>query len=571
MTLRKTLALLLACLMMVGLMAGCASETTPSTTTDTPATPSTTDTPATEAPAEEPADEIETVETPELADTTTETTSVAGYDLGGLTLPLADELTTITAFRSFSSQYLTDPNEKACYQVLEDRTNVHIDWSTYSETDQFYLYIVSQEYTDLLYMESLSLYTGGFDKGIEDEVLVAGNDYLQYMPNFSAYLKSNPDIDKQCKTDSGNYFFNNVQSGEQPAWVGPMMRTDWVADVGMELPVTFDDWYNILTAWKNDLGISNAMLLGSTGYSALGYGLTVGYNTIGDFYAENGTTVKYGIMDPGFKEYVEMMTKWYAEDLIHPDFVSVAWYSSSDYYVSNEMGAFDDQMYTFRGILPMMNPDEDDNLVAVPFPTKTAEEQGSLHFRRVNEICGTTPIFITVEAIENGVDELCARWIDYHYSEDGAFILNYGVEGETWELGEDGLPHFNEFFLNNPDGKMVSEMTDRYADGGYGSYYMWIREYDQYAEDVLSAYTTWGNSSTGDWVMPPVTMTAEEGEDYNEIFSNIQTYVNEMVARIITGAVSFDEWDSVVAEIEAMGIQECIDIKQAALDRYNAR
>ncbi len=556
MTLRKTLALLMACLMLVGLLAGCSGETTkPDTAPQKP----------------DSADEIDTADTPELADTSTETTSEAGYSLGGLTLPLCDDLTTLTAFRDFTSTYLTDPNEKGCYQVLEDRTNVHIDWSTYSETDQFYLYIVSQEYTDLLFLRSLDLYTGGFDKGIEDEVLIAGNDYLSIMPNFSRYLQSNEEIDKQCKTDSGNYFFNNVQSGEQPAWIGPMMRTDWVADVGMELPVTFDDWYNIMTAWKTDLGISNAMLLSQTGYSVLGYGLTSGFNTIGDFYAENGTTVKYGVMDDGFKEYLEMMTKWYSEDLIHPDFVSIAWHSAMDYYVSDELGAFDDQMYTFRGILPMMNPDEDDNLVAVPFPTKTAEEQGSLHFRRVNEICGTTPIFITSAAVENGVDELCAKWIDYHYSEDGAYILNYGVEGETWELGEDGLPHLNDFFLNNPDGKMVNEMTDRYADGGYGSYYMWIREYDQYSEDVLSAYTTWGDSATGDWVMPPITMTAEEGEDYNEIFSNVQTYVNEMVLRIITGASSLDDWDSVIAEIESMGIQECIDIKQAALDRYNNR
>lgn len=556
MTLRKLIALLLACLMLAGLMAGCSSESPAE-----PTTPGSADSEGTPAADEQP----------ELADTTTETTSEAGYDLGGLTLPLADELTTLTAFRSYTSTYLTNPNEKGCYQVLEDRTNVHIDWNTYSETDQFYLYIVSQEYTDLLYMESLSLYTGGFDKGIEDEVLVAGNDYLSIMPNFSRYLQSSEDIDKQCKTDSGNYFFNNVQSGEQPAWIGPMMRTDWVADVGMELPVTYDDWYNILTAWKNDLGISKAMLLSQTGYSTLGYGLTPGFDTIGDFYAENGTTVKYGILDSGFKEYVEMMAKWYAENLIHPDFISTAWYSASDYYVKDEMGAFDDQSYTFRSILPMMNPDEDDDLVAVPFPSKTAADQGSLHFRRVNEICGTTPIFITVEAVANGVDELCARWIDYHYSEDGAFVLNYGVEGETWELGEDGLPHFNEFFLNNPEGKMVTEMTDRYADGGYGSYYMWIREYDQYTEDILSAYTTWGDSSTGDWVMPPITMTAEEGEDYNEIFSNVQTYVNEMVLRIITGALPVSEWDNVVAEVEAMGIQECIDIKQAALDRYNAR
>lgn len=566
MTLRKTLALLMACLMLVSLLAGCSSETT-KPADSTPSTDSTTSSDSQGSST----DEIETVETPDLADTSVSTTSVAGYDLGGLTLPLCDDLTTITAFRNWTSSYVTNPGDVEAAKLFEERTNVHVDYQTYSENDQFYLYIASQEYTDLLYMSSLDIYTGGFDKGIEDEILIAGNDYLQYMPNFSRYLQSDSNIDKQCKTDTGNYFFNNVQSGNQPAWLGPMMRTDWIADVGMELPVTYDDWYNILTAWKNELGISNALLIGSNGYAATGYGLTVGFNTIGTFYAENGTTVKYGPLDEGFREYLEMMSKWYDEGLINKDFVSIAWYSSSNYYVSDELGAFDEQMYTFRGILPGMNPDEDDDLVAVPFPSKTAEEQGSLHFRRVNDICGTTPIFITIEAVENGVDELCARWIDYRYSQDGAYILNYGVEGTTWELGEDGLPHFTDFYLNNPDGKLVSEMSETWHEMGYGNYYMWIKEYDQNSAEVMSAYDTWGDSATGDWVMPPVTMTAEEGEDYMDTYSDIETYLNERILRIITGVDSIDTWDSVLAEIESMGIQDCIAIKQAALDRYLAR
>ena len=60
-------------------------------------------------------------------------------------------------------------------------------------------------------------------------------------------------------------------------------------------------------------------------------------------------------------------------------------------------------------------------------------------------------------------------------------------------------------------------------------------------------------------------------QDFGPALSAYPVSVNEMVARIITGAVSIDEWDSVVAEIESMGIEECIEVQQAALDRYNAR
>ena len=39
----------------------------------------------------------------------------------------------------------------------------------------------------------------------------------------------------------------------------------------------------------------------------------------------------------------------------------------------------------------------------------------------------------------------------------------------------------------------------------------------------------------------------------------------------ITGDAPMSEWDTFVAEIEAMDIQTALDAQQAALDRYNAR
>ena len=39
----------------------------------------------------------------------------------------------------------------------------------------------------------------------------------------------------------------------------------------------------------------------------------------------------------------------------------------------------------------------------------------------------------------------------------------------------------------------------------------------------------------------------------------------------VIGAVSFDQWDTYIAEMEAMGANEALAINQAALDRYNGR
>ena len=45
------------------------------------------------------------------------------------------------------------------------------------------------------------------------------------------------------------------------------------------------------------------------------------YGVINDFYQDNGT-VKFGAVEPGFKDYVATMNEWYSEGLIDSQFVS---------------------------------------------------------------------------------------------------------------------------------------------------------------------------------------------------------------------------------------------------------
>jgi len=70
-----------------------------------------------------------------------------------------------------------------------------------------------------------------------------------------------------------------------------------------------------------------------------------------------------------------------------------------------------------------------------------------------------------------------------------------------------------------------------------------------------------------------LTMTAEEGEEYQYYYGNIETYAQEMLMKFIVGAeeLNDDTWSTYVAKINEMGIETCIAMKQAALDRYNAR
>jgi hypothetical protein len=67
-------------------------------------------------------------------------------------------------------------------------------------------------------------------------------------------------------------------------------------------------------------------------------------------------------------------------------------------------------------------------------------------------------------------------------------------------------------------------------------------------------------------------MTTEETTAYNSIESDLSTYVDSSILEFITGAVDIDTgFDSYVENLYSMGLQNMIDLKQAAYDRAMER
>ena len=72
-------------------------------------------------------------------------------------------------------------------------------------------------------------------------------------------------------------------------------------------------------------------------------------------------------------------------------------------------------------------------------------------------------------------------------------------------------------------------------------------------------------------VLPQIELTDAEGLEYNSLYTDIQTMVQEKTAAYVMGTESLDTYDNFIASIKAMNIDRCIELKQAALDRYEAR
>jgi len=587
------LALLLAVVMMLGVFAGCASE--PTAPTETPVdTPASTDTPA-EAPADEPADAPAEAPADEPADEPTEapadepeaepeapaaevnnvTMNAYGYDfvvpqaaIDGVTLPLVSEPATISLFMQWTNNYVGFPMDMYVYQEMEKRTGVTVDYTCVSANEQFQIMYASQDYDDIIKAGATS-YVGGIDKAIEDEIYVDAADYAHLTPVFNAWQTIDPEYAKDCKTDSGAYYFNSVQSGREPAWCGASVRADWLEDCGLDIPVTFDDWHEMLTAFKDQKGATKALVLNPTGYEEMSYTLTAGYGIAPGWYHIDGE-IHFGIVEEGMREYVTMMNQWYSEGLVDTDFPGSqnAFVNGADYFSNGYTGAWDWAPCGMFDLWVMMNGGEG-KMIGVASPVKN--EGDEYHLRRNNGISGGVAFFITTAAVERGVDELAAKWMDYRYTLDCSYLLTFGEEGVDWTMGEDGIPHFTEAYYNHPDGKATYH--DMKMQDVQSSFYIWWREFDTQAESAMNAYATWQNSSDAAYVLPTygISLTAEESEEYSSPYNDIKTYVEENIPLFIRGDRSLDTWDAFVEDIYAFGLQDCIDIYQAALDRYNAR
>ena len=491
---------------------------------------------------------------------------------GNPELPLVDEPFTISIWSPIGTSALKMVNNLAdtyYYKELAKRTGVTVEFThpaVGEETQSFNLLIASGEYPDVIETGTVS-YPGGWDKGIEEGVLLRLNELIEKnAPNYLALLKSDAQIMKEATTDAGNMpaFFSISVDGAQPPWMGLIVRKDWLDDLGMDLPVTYDDWYTMLTAFKQEKQAIAPMMLYNTGFQALNI-FEGGYGFMETWYQVDGE-VMYGPLAEGYDDYLAMMAKWYAEGLIDPDFATKKdFFPSRDYTTTDKTGAFYDIYFNLSVLQSIAeNPNYEPKAVATPKLNANDE----LHVRQTNTVTGFVSWAITSGCKDP--DTVC-RWIDYGYSPEGEVLAAYGVEGETFEYGENGKAAFNEFIYANPDGLSLAEAYNYYAKHGGAVAYHWDREWAGQPVMNLECLDIWMTDDDGAYAMPPATLTADEGSEYSQIMGDIETYVSEMVIKFILGEEPIENFDAFVEQIKSMNIDRAIELKQASLDRFNER
>lgn len=470
-------------------------------------------------------------------------------------------------------------NEIGAYKEKERITGTKVEFQhppAGQGSDQFNLMFNSNNLPDVIeYTWTGSTLPKGPDAAIKEQRIIRLNELIdEHAPNLKKLLDDNPDYLKLITTDEGNiYTFPFIRGDEfLLVYQGVAIRQDWLDKLNLPMPVTLDDWEQTLTAFRdNDLNGNNQPdeipLLISRDFIDSTNAFIGAFGITHQFYQDNGE-VKYGPVEPEYKDFLTLMNKWYNEGLIDQDYVTTdgtlrdakmtgGQLGSVLTYVGSGIGRYNDLM---------AESSPDFQLVGAPYPVIEAGTPSLGQYEYPFIGIGAS---ITVSASN---PEEIVKWLDFNYSEEGHMLFNFGIEGESYTM-EGDYPRFTDNVMANPDGLPITQAMARYNLASFSGPFLHDKRYsEQYneREEQINAINTWLDADHSK-ILPPLQPSAEESSRYASIMNDVQTYRDEMFDKFVMGTEPLDNFDKFVDTIKNMGIEEAIQIQQAALDRFNAR
>ncbi|CAI6079481.1 extracellular solute-binding protein [Cohnella sp. JJ-181] len=476
-------------------------------------------------------------------------------------------------------------NEMAAYKEIEKKTGTKVEFQhppTGQEKDQFNIMLASGNLPDVVEYNFGS--TVGLSASQSPDALIKGNQLLrlnelieQYAPNLSEVLKEHPEFRKMITTDEGNIYVMPFLLGDELLSVvnGPIFRQDWLDKLNLKVPTTIPEWETVLTAFRDKDPNGNGkqdeipFFMNLVGDFDLNHLLIGAWGITTDFYNDNGQ-VKYGPIQPEYKEFLATLARWYKNGLIDKDYASITDAKLKDNKViSNQVGAFSGfaggGLGRYLTLVKETNPSF--SLVGAPYPK--LNEGGANPLGQYSLPFTGYGAAISAQAKN---PEQIVRWLDYKYGEEGHMLINFGIEGESYKM-ENGYPKFTDLIMNNPDKLPMSQAMAKYFQSGWnGPFVQDKRVIEQYytIPAQREAQKTWFQADHSKQ-MPSIALSADESSKTASIMNDVKTYRDEMFNKFVMGAEPIENFDKYVQTMKSMGIDEAIKVRQAALDRYLTR
>ncbi len=503
------------------------------------------------------------------------------------TLPLGDYDNTFLNVATYDNYYTAASYAEPLpvLEWVEERTGVQINWDCtpsgqYNDVMRVRL-SAGKDLPDIVQIPGGSNASKGevYSYALQGVLIPLDDLIREHAPNIAKLIwEENPELGKAFTAPDGHIYHiaQNYEGTNAVACRGLHIRTDWLKTLGLEIPKTIDDWYNVLVAFRdgdpNGNGIADEIPisafssdpLAEYGYLATAFGLVAPASKYID--VDGKVVCQYD--DPRFKEFLTFLNKLYTEGLMDPSYTIGGESKMNALCAKDVVGVtshYADVSELWSGTAALAgNPNSAGaEYHMIPCPVAADGTPVRMMGRSLTGHC----YGITKDCKD---PVLAIKWLDYVYANpEGRDVMLFGLEDLTYTVNEDGTKSWTEYVGNNPDGLNVAsalrsvgafpaQFSNRTVEFG-------ILLYSQRAADESDALSQ--------YLIPPfptIMGTEEELDQISALSTDINTYEKEMIQKFITGQAPLDDFDAFRDTVRSMGGDELTAIYQQQLDRYYA-
>ena len=472
------------------------------------------------------------------------------------------------------SSWPTDFLHEGVMKELEDKYNIYIDWEIYSMSDwaeQKSLLFAGDDYADA-FLGSSTLSDTDIQSG--KDIFVELTDLIrENMPNLSRIMEEDPAI-KACMMDRNGDIYSLPKKLPLRAATAnvPYINQKWLDNLGLEMPDTYEELEAVLQAFKDQDADGDGDPDNEIPYTYAG-SLHVDANHILSCF---GTIISRGSsymgLDPDGNPYFLPISENYKNAVIWMHGLYEKGLIDEEYFTQ------DTAMYSAKlqasggsqaGLLWGWTADSEAGANGgefVPMPAVAGPDG--------NRYVESDPTYLDISnrelVITNNCEnpELLLQWADEFYTDIVSLQTYFGSipdqvsdngDGTYTQLPpEEGMSYDVSAWSHSLRDFGPKYMSDEFAtkvilpsDGGDGQ---------KLAEDINAPYARPN--------FPAVKYKDEEAPKLAVLSSDITVYAESQYAHWVVDGGIEEEWDEYLKTMDAMGVQELINLHLEAYEYY---
>ena len=476
-----------------------------------------------------------------------------------------------------------DFNEMEFVKQYEEKTGVHIDWEqipgeNYNEKKN--LILAGGDLPDAFFAQGLTDY---------DVMLYSSQGYLlpldelieEHAPNIKAVFERMPEAQAASTMPDGHIYSLPYIEEMGIIYVQSIFYVNqtWLNNLGLEIPNTMDEYIEILRAFRDNDANGNGDATDEIPYTGVylaeGQGL---YNLFCAFgradnpmhiVAEDGKAV-FTADKPEYKAAVEVFHQMYQEKLIDPEFFTQNFSQlvAKGQAETNIIGS----MTVWRDFQVVGQQRSAEDFVPIE---PLVNVNGERLWGRANNSDVRKHAFSLTKDCADPV--LAIKWVDGLFETMTSIELNWGTFDSVQKLNDAGLYVADYTTLSKETGMTPGEVRYHNTPGGPSPCAIFNDAYGSIIQmEVGGAGRKVILDSKYAQYVPKenypslINYTEEQLDAINTFSTELVSYVDDMTARwIVEGGIE-NEWDAYVTQLNAMGLNDYMQVRQEALDAYLA-